>query len=323
MATLKQVQAGILGLAAADALGVPVEFSAREDRRKDPVTSMRGFGSHMQPPGTWSDDTSLTLCTMESLTRGLNLSDIMENFVKWYSNGYLTAGDVRFDIGSTTYRALENYLRRKNTRSCGQYGEMDAGNGSLMRILPMAYYLDAINGAPFAVQANAMKTIHEVCSLTHAHIHCNIACGFYCAIAQALLHNETIPSAINSGIANTRTYYATVNANWREEAEQMLPQTAEELALYPESRIKSSGYVVDTLLASLWCLCTTGSYTECVLCAVNLGHDTDTVGAVAGGLAGIAYGLDAIPKEWLSTLIRAKLLFRLCEDFYQACETSA
>lgn len=320
MATLQQVQAGILGIAVGDALGVPVEFSAREERRRDPVAGMRGYGTHHQPAGTWSDDTSLTLCTMESLLRGFNPADMMKTFTRWCDSAYLTAGDVRFDIGHTTHRAILCYQRSNNPRTCGQCGEMDAGNGSLMRILPMAYYLDARYDAPFTKNAEAMRQLGDVCALTHAHMRCIIACGMYCAIAQNLLRGDPITRAVDAGLIQAGAHYSAVNRNWQSEVEQLFPSSAAALSSLAEEQIIRSGYVVDSLFAALWCLCKTDSYAACVLTAVNLGGDTDTVAAIAGGLAGIAYGLDAIPKDWIAGLVRREQIFQLCADFSRACE---
>jgi ADP-ribosylglycohydrolase len=319
MKTLDSVKAGIIGLAVADALGVPVEFSAREERRRDPVADMRGFGVHNQPTGTWSDDTSMALCLLESLSRGLDYADIMDNFVKWYRAAFLTAGDAVFDVGGTTRRAILRYEANQNPLTCGQSGEWDAGNGSLMRILPLAFYLDAKYGYYFAESPEAMEIVRNVSSLTHAHMRCVIACGIYLAVAQELLRGAERNQAVDEGIRKAAAHYGALGRDWRAECEEHYQFDAASLLEMPETRVASSGYVVDTLLAALWCLLTTDSYEACALRAVNLGSDTDTVAAVAGGLAGLCHGYDTIPERWREQLIRRDRIEALCEVFARAC----
>lgn len=136
-----QLMGGIFGFCVGDALGVPVEFSTRAERKQDPVEEMRAYGTHHQYFGTWSDDSSLTFCLMESLKVGYNLKDISEKFCQFYEEGYWTAYSEVFDIGNTTIRSIEKMKTASNPTECGGNKEQDNGNGSLMRILPLAFYL--------------------------------------------------------------------------------------------------------------------------------------------------------------------------------------
>ena len=139
---IKQIAGAILGFAVADALGVPVEFTTREERKLDPVCDMRGDGSHEQPAGTWSDDTSMTLCMIHSLIeKGIDYEDQMSRFADWAENANYTATGEVFDMGRTTLYAIRNYLHGKPALKCGDTAETACGNGSLMRIMPMAFYL--------------------------------------------------------------------------------------------------------------------------------------------------------------------------------------
>lgn len=151
---MERIRAGIYGLAVGDALGVPVECLRREELRQDPVVDMRGYGTHNQPAGTWSDDTSMALCLMDSVSAkgGIDYQDIADRFVRWKNEAYLTATGVRFDIGRTVLQALHHYERNHKPLRCGVYGENDNGNGSLMRILPLVYYLDKQYGGDFIRQ---------------------------------------------------------------------------------------------------------------------------------------------------------------------------
>ena len=294
---------GILGLCVADALGVPVEFASRESLAHNPVTDMRGYGTYNQPPGTWSDDTSMTLCLLDSLKNGLDYFDIMRKFLLWKQKAEYTPHGEVFDIGITTRRALARFAGGTEPLECGGIFEQDNGNGSLMRILPLAFYLYAQYGKDFADNEEAHKIIHEVSSLTHAHQRSHIACGLYLSVAVNLFDADGLKIGIYSGVREVKKWYENKD------------EYADELKYYnrifedgfmdlPKEAIKSGGYVVDTLEAALWCLSATDSYESCVLKAVNLGGDTDTVAAVAGGLAGIYYGYEAIPQKWINQIAR-------------------
>jgi ADP-ribosylglycohydrolase len=143
------ITGGIYGLCVGDALGVPVEFAARDELEKDPVTDMRGYGTYNMPPGTWSDDTSLTLCLLESLAQGLDYADIMQRFYSWLFESAYTPHGHTFDCGKTTMEAIYRFARGTEPVLCGGAAETDNGNGSLMRILPLAFYLVSLYGLAF------------------------------------------------------------------------------------------------------------------------------------------------------------------------------
>ncbi len=310
----KQIQDGILGFAVGDALGVPVEFCNRERLKQCPVTGMQEYGTHHQPAGTWSDDTTMTLCTLESLTKGVDYDDMMGRFCRWVDEGYMTPYGELFDIGRTTLQALRRFSSGVSALQCGGTDMLDNGNGSLMRILPAVFYLRRKYGSTCVENPESFALIHNLSRLTHGHEISQIACGLYCNIANELLNGKTAVEAIGYSTTVIKNEYDA-----KEEFSPWLPNfdflNVETLLSTPEDCIKSSGYVVDTLQAALWCLLTTRSYSQCVLKAVNLGDDTDTVAAVAGGLAGILYGSESIPEDWLCVLARKKEIVRLCENF--------
>lgn len=310
----KQIQDGMLGLAVGDALGVPVEFRSRERLKQNPVTGMRAYGTHNQPAGTWSDDTTMALCTLESLAKGVDYNDIMNRFCRWVDEGYMTAHGKLFDIGGTTRHALHLYSTGTPALQCGGTDVRDNGNGSLMRILPAVFYLRREYGPSCMEKPEAFTLIHNLSRLTHGHEISQIACGLYCDMANELMNGKTIAEAIGHASLIKDSWYGM-----QEEFSPWLSKfdfvNAGILAALPEKAIRSSGYVVDTLQAALWCLITTDSYSQCVLKAVNLGDDTDTVGAVAGGLAGILYGAESIPEGWLKVLAKKEKILRLCENF--------
>ncbi len=308
---LKKVYDGIIGLAIGDALGVPVEFKSRQEIAENPVVSMREYGTHNQPIGTWSDDTSLTLALIDSIIEKnkIDYVDIMDRFSNWLMyNDYTARGEV-FDVGNATSRAIMNYGRGIDPLECGGISEYENGNGSLMRILPIAYYLQKQKDN---TMESKMEIVHNVSALTHRHPISLIACGIYVNIALRLLKiEESLYVCVEQGISEAFEFYDTEMPDEADNYNRL--RNLSSFSNLAEEEIKSSGYVVDTLEASIWCLLNTNSYKECVLKAVNLGNDTDTVGSVVGGLAGIYYGSDDIPEEWLDVLVRRQYIEELCE----------
>lgn len=302
----------LLGLTVADALGVPVEFRSRAALDAEPVTEMRGYGTYNQPPGTWSDDSTMTWCTVESLAlrQTCDTEDMAERFVRWMTSGYMTPHGELFDIGNATREALERYRTEAVwAKFAGLTREQSNGNGSLMRILPMAFYTRGME------VGERDRLVAEVSSITHRHPRSILACWIYMEIALRLLDGLSAAEAYRAGIAAIDERYA--GDEERSAFDRVLNGRLAELR---REEIRSSGYVVDTLEAALWCLLTTGSYREAALKAVNLGEDTDTTGAVVGGLAGIVYGEAGIPEEWLSQIAKLDELRALCRQWEAVLE---
>lgn len=251
---MNELKDAIYGLAVADALGVPFEF---RERGSFNCTDMVGFGTWNKEPGTWSDDTSMTLATLKSIKDNngeIVIEDIRNNFEKWLFEAEFTADNKTFDVGNTTREAIalgegiDNFYAN--------------GNGSLMRILPLAF-IDATD-----------EEIEEVSAIIHGHEISREACVKYVHIAKELIQGK----------------YDLLN-----DFEVTKP-------------IKSDGFVENNLNTAIYCIKTTDSYEEAVLKVVNLGEDTDTTGAVAGGLAGIIYGYENIPKNWREILKNKELI---------------
>ena len=307
----EKVLGGIFGFVVADALGVPVEFEDREELRLNPVTGMRGYGSYDVPAGSWSDDSSMTLCALESLTHDLDYDDMMSRFLRWADEGYMTPHGEVFDMGKTTREALLRYARGIPALECGASSEWENGNGSLMRMLPVAFYLYRTASVS---RNEAADIIRKTSALTHAHPISIIACQIYCDIVFRLLDGDDPLTAVSAGLSTAMELYTSLDefAPWLPLFERANANT---LPSMTEDDISSSGYVLHTLEAALWCLLHTDSFRDCVLKAVNLGSDTDTVAAIAGGLAGIYYGKTAIPNKWLNTIAKRDIIELLCNDF--------
>lgn len=296
--SLKTIEAAFVGFAVGDALGVPVEFCHRSELRKNPVTGMRGFQVHHQPPGTWSDDSALTFQLVENLIEGYDPQKLGNRFVNWFLHGQWSARGNCFDIGIATRSALHRIEQGTPALEAGETGEYSNGNGSLMRILPLAFTLLHEES-----QETRFQHVCEVARVTHGHVRSAMGSFFFVEIVRQLLQ----------GLGKYDAYQVA-----RQETADFLtkrPVPAHELDLFsrvllnditqlPETEIYSSGYVVHTLEAALWSFLTTNTYRDATLRAVNLGDDTDTVAALTGGLAGIAYGTESIPADWLALLAR-------------------
>ena len=203
----KIVKGMLLGLATGDALGVPVEFESRMTLKNEPVENMRAFGSWNQPAGTWSDDTSLTIAAMESISRlgKIDYQDVMENFLRWYEHDEFTANGERFDIGNTTRSAIVRFSRRiLPPTKCGATDDNTNGNGSLMRILPAVIYLYGKSGK---IGGDELKIIHEFSALTHGHVISRMACGIYSLIAAQILNGKNISEAFTHGMNDAQNFY--------------------------------------------------------------------------------------------------------------------
>ncbi|MEM6751406.1 MAG: ADP-ribosylglycohydrolase family protein [Cyanobacteria bacterium P01_C01_bin.38] len=307
MTMITKSVSALLGLCIGDALGVPVEFTSRDERAKSPVTSMLGYGTWDVPAGTFSDDSSLTFCLAECLCKGFSLDDIAQSFWRWYHEGYWTATGEVFDIGNTTFLAIADYKRGVPPAQAGGKSENSNGNGSLMRILPIAYCYQKL-----AFRELISRT-HQVSCITHAHLRSQMACGIYISIAISLLEGEKPQAAYEKGLDKIKAIYSA--PEYASEISHFQRVFSREIAKLSVDEIQSSGYVIHTLEASLWCLLNSSSYAEAVLKAVNLGGDTDTTAAVTGGLAGIYYGVENIPKEWIEQIARKQDIVDLAERF--------
>lgn len=277
------IEDALIGFITADALGVPVEFKSRKYLEQNPVSDMIGYGTYNQPKGTWSDDSTMTLCLAESLLdEQFNLRKLANRFINWVDWGYWTPHGELFDIGNTTHAAVERLRTIDDPKLAGGKHETENGNGSLMRILPLVFELYDTKD-----EGEQYKSIKEVSSLTHAHERSILSCFYYLTYARFLRSHYYPPFEMYKLTNNVFKKYIDSQPNLKNEArhfDRLLSNSIQDL---DETKIRSSGYVIDTLEASVWCLLTTKNYKEAVLKAVNLGEDTDTVAAVTGGLAGL------------------------------------
>jgi ADP-ribosyl-[dinitrogen reductase] hydrolase len=285
----------LLGLAAGDAVGTAVEFKPRGSF--PPVTGMTGGGPFKLQAGQWTDDTSMALCLAASLVerRGFNAYDQMDRYVRWWDQGYMSSTGKCFDIGVGTFQALARY-KHTGDPFAGSTDPNAAGNGSLMRLAPVAmfFYPDAAAARHHAAESS--RTTHAAAECVDA---CRLFAGMLCrafdgADKGSVLHGD-------AGFQGAPAIEAVARGEY-------LTKTA--------AGIHGAGYVVKSLEAALWSFATTETFEEAILAAVNLGDDADTTGAVCGQIAGAVYGVGAIPPDWLARLTEREMIEQLARELY-------
>lgn len=309
----------LIGMAVGDALGVPVEFQERSTLDADPVTDMREYGVHNQPMGTWSDDTSMALCMAESLLKGWDMEDMGRRFLNWFRMGYKTPHGVVFDMGMATQQAICLFEQGKLPATmCGGTEVYHNGNGSLMRILPIV---------PWFIQNNIdspvirYKMVSDLSSITHGHQISVLSCYLLTEFARELYLNKgekdkelvqikalhkvkTNITLLRNDLPFNQTLLDDIFHKFFFDMRELTPKD-----------VSGDGFCRNTLISSIFCLLNTTNYKDAVLKAVNLGLDTDTTACVTGGLAGILYGYDSIPKEWCDVLVKHDEIVELANKF--------
>ncbi|WP_255683371.1 ADP-ribosylglycohydrolase family protein [Luteimonas sp. MHLX1A] len=299
MIDLKQRYLGsILGLACGDAIGGPVEFYRRG--RFPEVTGMHGGGKFQLQPGEWTDDTAMALCLAESLLEcgGVDPLDQMQRYWRWANDGRHSTRPHAFGLGKTVAAALGRF-RRTGQPLAGSSAPNSAGNGSLMRLAPIALYFHSRPGELLAAAELSSRT-------THAAETCLASCRYLVAALHAALAGAPDKDAVLA-------WASTLDL-----PDEMLRIRERRFQDADIATISGSGYVVDSLEAALWCFWTTESLEAAVLQAANLGDDADTTAAICGQLAGAFYGAGAIPAPWLEALHYQDVLRSMAERLFEA-----
>ena len=330
------IKSGIFGAIVGDALGLPVQFRPREDRDLEPVTGMIGYGAFDMPPGSWSDDSSLILATIYGLAASLKKEErlenlslneiidyeiIMKNFSKWLNKGEFTPYGFAYDVGGATMDGIRRYDRGTEPTLSGGIDERDNGNGSLMRILPIALFIHYLSQKYSFDEEDEMEAVHNLSSLTHRHRRSQMACGIYVNIALEFLENHdstlSLEELIANGINKSKEYYCN-DASFENQLHHFDRVFSLNIQNLPRDEIKSGGYCISSLEASIWCILNNENYRDTILEAVNLGYDTDTTACIVGGLAGIYYGYEDIPDDWINQLAKLDYIEELVNDFHLA-----
>lgn len=307
-----RVAGGLVGLLVGDALGVPYEFHRAEDvpppEAIDYIPPPSFDRSHKGvPPGTWSDDGAQALCLLASLLdRGrFDARDFAGRLVDWYDGGYLAVDGVVFDVGVTTGRAILALKAGAPPLDAGPADVHDNGNGSLMRVLPLALWHRGGDD-------ELVQDAHAQSRVTHGHLRSQVCCALYCLWARHVIAAATDPW--NDAVRALRKVY------------RARPDALEELdwSVRPDEDIqgKGSGYVVDCLRSARSVL-RESSYENVVRSAIRLGKDADTTACVAGGIAGLRGGLGDIPERWRAGLRGRDMYEPLLERLLRCSGTNA
>jgi ADP-ribosyl-[dinitrogen reductase] hydrolase len=300
-------RAAIYGLLIGDALGVPYEFHDPEDippLEQIEMQPPKGFArAHSSVPiGTWSDDGAQALILLESLIicQKFDPRDFADRLIRWYNDGYFAVGGVVFDIGIQTAKSIGKLMAGVEPLEAGSTEQFSQGNGSLMRVLPLAVWH---SGSDAELVRDAMNQS----KVTHGHPVCLVCCALYCLWARQILKGTPQPFEAAT-LALERIYHSTQQNELLEIVQDITRPNL-------ERKITGSGYVLDALFSSKWALERGQDYEQVVKNAIALGHDTDTTACIAGGLAGLYYGPLGIPKRWLEQLRGRDLVEQLLAAF--------
>ena len=302
---------GMMGLVTGDALGVPVQFMERDEirqRPEGPVAGMESGGVYQMPAGTWSDDSSMALATLESIRRkgGIDPGDIMLNFVKWMFGGEFTPFGEAFDEGNTCVMAITKFFETADWQHAGRTGEYANGNGALMRILPFSLYC-IFRGRD---KEKTVGIINTATAITHGHPISQMGSLIFTLFLEELMRTDSVSSAWeNTRAFNYSAYYESVALD----AYKIL--LSDEFMTAGENAIGETGYVVDSLMAAVYSILGGKTFEDTILTAINLGYDTDTNAAITGALAGAFYGIESIPERWLNAMRRLDYLEDVAERF--------
>jgi ADP-ribosyl-[dinitrogen reductase] hydrolase len=318
----------ILGSAIGDAIGTTLEFKPRKSI-KHPLTDMVGGGPFSLRPGQFTDDTSMALCLAESLLfKGRHDPHAeMDRYVAWLRKGHMSPTARCFDIGITTRESLERYKSLRShckdreaflanpefayTNPCER-----AGNGSLMRLAPVPLFF-------YNASADDCAKVAALTSLTtHSNVECAAACAYYALLVREALAESVITTDNNTLQAQKEALFNRVAAlpviDTLAAPKIVSIAKDQQFKSKTEDQISSSGYVVHSLEAALWCFYTTSTYDEGVLQAANLGDDADTVACIHGILAGAFYGASRMRDSWVQRIAMRGLLESISAGLYAA-----
>jgi ADP-ribosylglycohydrolase len=293
----ERIAGGLVGMIVGDALGVPYEFHSPEDIPEhgniefDPPKDFRR--SHCGvPPGTYSDDSAQALILLHSLLKfdRFNIEDFADGLVAWHDNGFMAVDGIVFDVGIQTRKAILDLKKGSVPEYCGGIDEFSNGNGSLMRVLPVALW-----------HRGSDEELVEIADLqscvTHRHPRSRLCCELYCLWVKNIIHD--VPEPWEKAVSFLKDFYY--------KHDDKMSELTSKILSFKFTEVRGSGYVIDSLVSAR-VLNEKESYEEVVRAAIQLGNDTDTTACIAGGIAGIRLGVGGIPEKWRNSL-RGKEIF--------------
>ena len=308
-------EAMLMGIAVGDAMGVPYEFMTEEELKQETFDEMKGYGTYDQPAGSFSDDSSMTFCLVESLINKESIEDTAKRFIKWKNEDYWTANNETFDIGITTDIALSNIENGIAIEKAAPNDERSNGNGALMRVMPLAFYVEGLS------MDERFALVEKYAGITHGHLRSHMACFILVEFAALLIkwvkengwgmkdkrRKKEFHAKATTQVAN----YFHANERFKDEIHHFLPF----IEAYPGTinEIKNSGYVVHSLELALYSFLIHNRYEMTIKRALWFGGDTDTNASIAGGLSALYYGMNNIPERWRNKLLKKEEILDLAD----------
>lgn len=303
----RRAQGGLVGLAVGDALGVATERKPQEPPAEKQSATAWAAGILSRSNGTWSGETSLAFCTVDALLGEYSLARLGQLFARWLQEGHWASGDGGSRCREMTNEAINRIVRGMPPEHSGSEDVEKDSCGAVIRILPVAIAFSrwSIPGM--------LEKVYEASSVTHSHARCLMACGLYSLILRNLAYSRSVPSAYRNAMEDAKRFYE--KEPWRSERRSFRRIMRGTIGEVQKSQISCEDDCVSVLEAAVWCLQTTRSFCDCLRCAVALDDNRDVIAAVAGGMAGVAYGFDSIPTEWVELLAMKDDLLRISKRF--------
>lgn len=299
---------GLMGFVIGDILGLPVKHKRREDLLLNPVTKMIEDKNNNLPIGTWSDVTSTMIATIDSINNKnmVDLNDIAANYIAFKNHASFTPFNEVLGVDKVFYEAISLYEEdRDNPLKYGLDNDNSISSGSIVRVLPIAYYAIENKLSDYEI----LKLVEELSAMTHKNEICIMACYIYVRYVIFILNGKDKLSAYNMVRC---VDYSMFNINTQDIFKRIIK---DDISKYKLNDIYSSDNVVDTLEATLWVVLKSQSYKEALIGAINLGGNTNAIGALVGAVCGSIYGYDLIPLEWKEQIIRKEYLLDIFEEF--------
>ncbi|KAJ4286835.1 hypothetical protein N0V90_013087 [Kalmusia sp. IMI 367209] len=308
---LSRTLGALLGVHAGDSLGATLEFmtfSKIKSRYPNGLRDIVGGGPFGWPAGYATDDTDLTRAVLlayhdrenykkhNGTAKDFDITRCAANWsLKWFQGDWpeRSKGEDPVDIGGATYTGLSSYASSRDPRNCGA-GQGSAGNGSLMRCIPTGLFCSS--------REDRIKESMEISAFTHTDSRCTVSCAAYNEIVAALVDGTSVQAAVTAGLQAAQKLDCPAVGSAIERGMGLSISRIASVGPGDELPDRTSGFVLQSLSVAIAALLDPRSLEDILVDVVRIGGDTDTNGAIAGGLLGARYGIEAIPERWLTAL---------------------